>query len=420
VLRTLLTSLLLLVGCSAGLGNAPTATVTRGELKVVLGVPGELEAVRSENISGPNVRGGLKITALAEEGARVKKGDVLVEFDRTDMEKDLEGAESRLLVARTKIAQKVAQQEVSLASAENEVVKAQLDEKRAALRVTDSETVPRVDRETARLDVQESTLSVQRSNAAFQSAKLEAAAELELLQLDEREAQAKVDQIHRQLEQLTILAPNDGIVILAEAWRQGKMGKASVGDSVWPGNPIMELPDLAEMRVKAWVHEVDAAQVEPGQPVNVVVDARPDAPVAGTVDRVSDLAVKRDESSEVKHLEVTVTLATTDPALKPGMTVRAEIGVATVPDVLKIPREAVFYDGAAPYVWRAGLGGWRRTDVKLGRTNDSHVVVTEGLAEGDQVALVDPEALERGEAPGAAGPSPTPAGPAPASAAAAP
>ncbi|MES2642078.1 MAG: efflux RND transporter periplasmic adaptor subunit [Myxococcota bacterium] len=407
--RATLALVALLAACAGGATDSvPTAEVTRGTLSVVLGVPGELEAVKSENVSAPNIRGGLKITTLAEEGTRVKAGGLLVEFDPTDLVKELEGAVSRLRIAQTKIAQKQAQQTVKFASARGDVVKAGLDKERAELRVTDSETVPRVERESARLDVEESGLAVGRSEAALKSTELEAAAELELLRLEEAEAQAKVDQIERQLGKLVVRAGGDGIVLLTEEWRGGKRGKASVGDSVWPGNSIMELPDLSAMRVEAWVHEVDATQVAVGQPVSVVVDARPEAPLLGTVERVSDLAVKRNEESEVKHLEVTIALPPTDAALKPGMTVRAEIQVAAVADVLLVPREAVFYDASEAIVYRSGLAGWKRVPVKLGRTNDSHVVVTEGLEPGDRVALVDPASLDGGTRPGGAAPMPTP------------
>jgi HlyD family secretion protein len=397
------------LACSGDPASAvPVATVSRGELAIVLGVQGELKAVRSESISAPNIRGNLKITLLAEEGKRVSAGDLLVEFDRTDMEKELESAVSRLQIAKTKIAQKEAQTAVRLGAASNEVVKSELDKKRAEMRVTESETVPRVERETAKLDVQEYGLSVEKSLSALRSAELETQAELELLRLEEGEAQMKVDTIERQLGQLSVRAPSDGIVLLTESWRGGKRGKASLGDTMWPGNSIMELPDLAALRVEAWVHEVDAPMVAVGQKVKVIVDARPEAPLIGTVERVSDLAVKRTEESAVKHLQVSVALEGVDPSLKPGMTVRAEIEVDRLPDVLSVPREAVVHDGATAAVWKDGLTGWTRTSVELGRANDSHVVVTTGLAEGDTVALTDPEAgaAATSSAPASAGVKP--------------
>lgn len=401
-----MTLLLLLAACGGVPDDAlPTAAAERGAFAMTLSVPGELEAVKSEFVSAPNVKGTLKITYVAEEGAHVKAGDVLVEFDRSDLEKELESALSRLQIARTKQAQKQAQLAVRLASAQSEVTKAELELQRAKMRLTDSETVPRVERESARIDVEEYTLAVDRSKSSLESVRLEGEAELELLRLEAEEAATKVRQFEEQLGRLKIEAPADGLVILTEAWRQGKRGKVTVGDAVWPGNPLMELPDLAKMHVEAWVHEVDASLVKVGQKVSVIVDAIPEPAWPGVVERVADLAVQRKEESTVKHVKVIVGLDRTDAALKPGMTVRAEVLVDEVPDALTVPREAVFYEGPLAYVWRDGLAGWDRAAVKLGATNDSHVVVVEGLETGDRVALADPVAFGRGERPGAGSPT---------------
>lgn len=384
----------LLACASLSADPVPVAHAERGEFRVALSVPGELEAVRSENISAPNVKGTLKLIRMAEEGAHVKAGEIVAEFDPTDLEKERESAVSRLEIARTKIAQKRAQLSVQLGASQNEVTRSELDLRRAQMRVTESETVPRVERESAKLDVEEFTLAVARTQSAAESTRLQVEAELELLRLDEREAQSKLDQVEKQLGQLVIAAPSDGLVILTEAWRSGRRGKAMVGDNLWPGNPIMELPDLSQMRVEAWVHEVDAGAVKVGQAVTIVVDAQPERPWIGTIEKVADLAVKRDDESTVKHVKLTIALASTDPALKPGMTVRAEILVDALPEVVSVPREAVFHDAARSFVFRKGLAGWARVDVELGRTNDTRVVIVKGLDAGEEVALVDPASTE--------------------------
>ncbi|MFZ5480027.1 MAG: efflux RND transporter periplasmic adaptor subunit [Myxococcota bacterium] len=395
--------LLLLFACQpGGAGEVPSAAAERGELRVTVSVPGELEAVKSRFVSAPNVKGTLKVVTLAEEGRHVKQGDVLVEFDRTDLEKERESAQSRLEIAQTKIAQKRAQLAVSLATAQNAVTDAELALRRAQLRVTESETVPRVERESARLDVEQYTLAVARTEANLESTRLAGEAELELLRIDEREASSKLAQIVSQLDQLTVRAPSDGLVVLTESWRAGKHGKVTVGDNLWPGNPILQLPDLAEMKVVAWVHEVDAGLVKAGQPAKVVVDAQPEPARTGVVERVADLAVKRRDDSDVKHVEVTLRLDAQDPTLKPGMTVRAELLVDAVPDVVSVPREAIFHDGTKSYVMRSALGGWRRADIEVGAANDTRVAVTSGLDAGEVVALADPDAAG---APGAVQPA---------------
>lgn len=394
-----------LLGCfGGGGGELPTATVTRGPFEVTLAIPGELKAVRSVSLSAPDLPGQTKVTWVIDEGSRVQAGDVLVRFDETELKNTLEQAENDLEVALTKIDQRRAQLAVRLGDLQNDVTRAELGLKRAEMRLTDSETVPRVEREAARIDVEESSISVERSRAALESAKLEGQAELELLRLDADRARRTLDKVRNLLDKAVMTAPSPGIVILTPIWKGGSRGPVSAGDTVWGGSSLIELPDLAEMEVEAWVHEVDAAKVLAGQPVSVVIDAHPRPAHGGQVTRVADLAVQRDREKAVKFLKVMISLDDTTEVMKPGMTVRAEVQVDRREDVLSVPQEAIFYEGQQPVVYRKGFAGFAATPVQLDISNDTHVVV-EGLSEGDVVALVHPESAARGEPPSPGVPS---------------
>ena len=134
--------------------------------------------------------------------------------------------------------------------------------------------------------------------------------------------------------------------------------------------------------------------------VSVVIDAYPDPPVVGSLSRVADLAVKRERGSKVKHLKVIVALDETLDFMKPGMTTRAEVLIESVPDVISVPLEAIFGEADERYVYERGLSGWSRQSVTLGQANDTHVIISEGLDDGDEVALIDPESREAGVADG--------------------
>lgn len=389
-------------------GDLPTTTVTRGPFEIVLAIPGELQAVRSVTLSAPDMGGQAKVTWLVDAGTRVAEGDVLVKFDDTDMKEHIEQAKTELEVALTKIEQRKAQLAVHLGDVENEVTSSTLSRERASMRITDSETVPRVERESARIDVEEATIAVARAQAGLESARLEGEAELELLRLEAEKAQREVTQSERILSEAALVAPSPGIVILPSVWKGGSRGPVTVGDSLWGGQTIVELPDLTEMEVQAWVHEVDAARVAVDQAVTVVIDAHPDTKHPGHVAKVADLAVQRKPDATVKHLEVTVALDTTSPLMKPGMTVRAEVLVAKHDAVLAVPQEAVFHDGTETYVLRSGLSGFSRTKVTLGATNDTHVIVTEGLDDGDVIALADPDHADSPPSAGAPSAAPEP------------
>lgn len=390
-----------LVGVSAcgGQGDRaiPTATVTAGPFDVVLAVPGELEAVNSVTISAPDLGRTIKITSIAEEGSRVSEGDVVVEYDRNELLDDLEQAEGKLEVARTKIAQKKTQLDVRMADLENNVVKAELALERAEMRVSDSETVPLVDRQSARIDVREAQLSLDSSRATLEQERLKAQAELQLLELEVRQEELKVQRSRERLEKATATAPADGLVILPEIWKGGSMGRVQAGDTVWRGSTIMLLPDLSSMQIESWVHEVDAGKVEVGQPVRVVIDAHPEPAWEAEISKVADLAVKRDGDDVVKHVKVEAAMDETADTMKPGMTVRAEVLVDHLDEALSIPQEAVFVQGERTYVYRKAFAGFDDVDVELGIRNDTHVVVASGLEAGDVVALVDPERFEAGE-----------------------
>lgn len=392
--------LIVLAACTGGAaGDVPTASAVRGPFEVVLAIPGELKAVRSVSLSAPDLPGQAKVTWVVEEGTKVAEGDVLLRFDETDLQGTLDQARDDLEIALTKIDQRRAQLAVRLGDLENDVVRAQLALARAELRTTESETVPRVDRESTRIDVQENTLAVERSRAGLESARLEGQAELDLLRLDADRARRTLENVKKLMEKATITAPSPGLVILPEIWKGGSRGPVSAGDAVWGGSSLIELPDLSTMEVVGWVHEVDAARVSAGQPVSIVIDAHPDPKHEGAIAKVADLAVKKDRDKDVKYLKVNVTLGATTDVMKPGMTVRAEIRVDARDDVLTVPQAAIFDDGEASVVFLKGFRGWTRTPVALDVANDTHVVVVEGLSEGDVVALVDPDQVAAGEPP---------------------
>jgi multidrug efflux pump subunit AcrA (membrane-fusion protein) len=384
---------LALAACSGGPEvEVPIAQVERSEFRVTLDIPGELKATESMSISVPDLRRQAKVKWIVDEGTRVEEGDLMVTFDDTELATELVSSQTSWEIATTKNKQKRAQLKVRLKDLENAVVKSNLSLERAEMKITESETVPRVDRESARIDVKQAELAVAGAAAALESARLEGEAELHLLRLEATREQAKVDAARRRLDNTQLYAPAAGLVIKPRIWKGGSRGPVVAGDSVWSGANIIELPDLSEMEVQAWVHEVDAGKVAQDMTVLIIIDAFPEPARQGTVTRVADLAIERDRNSDVKHLEVTIKLAETDQVMKPGMTVRSEVLVETIPDVLSVPLEAIFGDAEGVDTVQIKEGpAWRRQEVTLGTSNDTHVVIETGLLEGQWVALIPPD-----------------------------
>lgn len=388
-------SMLALVGLAAcGLaGNTaiPTVEVEQGDFQVVLSVAGELDAVKNETITAPAFRSRPEIAWIIEEGTRVEEGDRILAFDIEAMEKELAAAKNELLLAQTKIEQNQAKLRLKISDANADIQRAELDLEVARMQRTDSETVPLVDRENARVNEVKAELSIESSKSALATTKLESEAETQLLKLEVEERTRQVEELEKQLDKAVITAPTDGLVLIETDWQ----GKWKVGSRPWTGATLMKVPDLSKMKVVALVHEVDSPDIEVGQPATVVIDAYPDQEFGGKVSKVADLAVARGED-QVKYLEFEVELDESTPEMKPGMTVRVDLLLDQVEDVVWVPIEAVQRDGDYARVWTKGLTGWSETEVELGAENDTHVVV-EGVGAGSRVALVDPEVWESDE-----------------------
>lgn len=380
-------TLLLLLACTGPNRAIPTTTVASGTFEVRLAASGTVEAVEETEIRAPDLKGRPKIAWMAEHGDRVSEGDRVIEFDRVDLEKRLQTALNELDLARTKILQNDAKLALSVQDAEAGITRAELDLQLARMRRTDSDTVPLVDREEARVSEQKSEMAIDAARSGLASVRLESRAQTQLLQLEVEQKEREVELLREQIGQTVIVAPTDGVVLVKNRWDDTPW---RVGQSPWEGVLLAALPDFNAMKIVGSVHELDGPRLAVGQRADVVVESLPDLALHGTVSKVADLAVDDDDDG-VKVLDVEVRLDETPPALKPGLTARIELLVGEVEQARWIPLEAVWKDeDEQPHVWTAGLAGWRRTPVELGVESDVFVVVTGGLEADDEVALVDP------------------------------
>lgn len=359
----------------------PRHSVRRGPLVISLPLTGQVDAKRAHTITAPRIRN-IQITWMEKEGSMVQAGDPVIRFDSTQQQQDLADQESQLKIA-----------EASLQRAEQELA---IQEKELGLELRQAERnydekkheAPKVAAE-AQLQLE---LAQLKANAALEQIR----ADLQKAQLEVQRARDKVGNARKELEQMTLTAPIPGMVVYLEIWKGSSMGKVQEGDSPWPGQGLINLPDLAEMIVKATVSEVDAAQVQVDQEVEVSLDAVPDTTFRGTVVRKGTLARRKDESSRVNVFDVEVAILDHDPRIKPGMSASTRVIVERVPDVLAIPLEAVFEVEGKPTVY---LANQRSREVTPGRRNDRDIEIVSGLREGDTVLLVDP-ALASDEAAG--------------------
>ena len=133
------------------------------------------------------------------------------------------------------------------------------------------------------------------------------AADRALGEIDAAKAGLKLDRARQSLGALRVVAPHDGLLVLERNWR-GET--AFVGDSIWPGQKLAELPDLSRLEARVFVLEADGAGLRPG----LSGPARDRGPAGARssrrrVARVEPLAKTTGSQSPVRYFEATLSLA---------------------------------------------------------------------------------------------------------------
>ncbi len=371
-------------------GDVPTLRVAAGDFVRNVPAQGDLQAVRATPISVPaGVPGPFRIGWLAPDGSLVKKGDVVIRFDPSVLEKRLIDAEGDLRGARL-------QMEKEQLSGLSEVRKLEKDAALARIELENSRQFQKKDTviysrsEIIESDIDQELAGERRKHAEGSQRTHErlTGTEVALLQIKVRQADAKIQQARAGLQALAVTAPHDGVLILKRNWRGDT---TRVGDSVWNGQPLAEIPDLSAMQAEVYVLEADAGGLKAGKPATVAVESAPGVTYPARIQRVDALAKPRIPGSPVQYFGVTLELARTDPrVMKPGQRVQAVLRLDQRRDALLVPRQAVFDREGRSVVYRKGAHGFEPVEVKLGASTMGRIVVESGLAAGDLLALRDP------------------------------
>ncbi|MBL8055702.1 MAG: efflux RND transporter periplasmic adaptor subunit [Anaerolineales bacterium] len=219
------------------------------------------------------------------------------------------------------------------------------------------------------------------AQAQAQLAQLQAPlSEVQVAQADLSVAQAQLalDQARQRLARAELRAPFAGVVSVVNV-RAGEPASA--------GSPALVLLDGGQFRLDVTVNEVDVAQLAAGQPVSVTVDALPEAPLAGQVERIAPTATV---VGGAVNYTVRVLLDRTEAGLRAGMSATVQVTVAEVKDAVLAPNWAIRRDRQTGQAFVSVLDGETTKEVLVttGLRGESYTEITAGVAPG-AVAAVD-------------------------------
>jgi HlyD family secretion protein len=375
--------------------------------------------------------GGVVIKKLIPEGTEVKEGDVLCEFDDTQLQDELIQQQitcnnSRALVTQAEASLKSAQtaleeykegtfkQEVELV--ESEIALAEENLRRASQYLSFSKKLSAkgyitplqlkadefaVTKAENELKAAQTKLDVlKRFTYKKQIDTLTADVEQFEVRLDSEKKSHELDErkkawIEEQIAACVVKAPAPGQVVYANPTNNNRFQQDATiieeGAMIRERQVFIRLPDPSKMQVKAKINESRIDLVKVGMRATVRLDAFPDVELKGVVTKVDDYPMAGNWfNANVKEYGTTVRIDQPPPGMRAGMTAEVKIHIERIPDALQVPVTAVIERGDKHYcLMRDGATGLKPREVVIGSTNDKFVVIRDGLARGDDV-LVNP------------------------------
>lgn len=390
--------------------EVPVEKVRRGDLNLSAYATGEMRAKHSVMLVAPPIGGGsLQILHLVPSGTHVNAGDTVMEFDPSEQEYNLAQAHADLAQAEQEISKAKADADVLSAQDQVALLKARFDVRQAELDVSRNELVSAIDAKKNLLKLEEAKRVLAQLEQDAKSHTASSQASMAVTEEKRHKAQLAIEEAERNIDSMKVGSRLAGFVRVRGNTRASggffftgmTIPDYRDGDHVSPGNVVAEVLDTGQMELSAKISEADRSNLKAGQPVDVRVDALPGVALHATVQGVAATASSDDfwSNDSAQTFNATIQLDHADKRLRPGFTVQVTILSGQVKEAALVPRQAVFRKAGKAVVYVKDGNAFVSREIHVRAVNESEAAV-EGLKEGTQVALVNPEEKGAGGKPG--------------------
>ncbi len=287
---------------------------------------GELRSFKQTFLTPPSIQRvwSFKVLRMAPEGSLVSAGDPVVWLDPSEPRRRLQREQSQLAQRQQGIQDNALQLEQRLQELRLNLAEAEMNRDKAQLKASINDPVmPEVERRIYQIDAQiaaervrevASSIEQQQTSAAAQRANDEA----ELVRL-----QALVASMSQGISQMTLTAPQDGILLYQSGFGGDKF---AAGSDVYRALAVVSISDLNFIEVAVAIPERDLRAIDLDQPVSLKIDSVDDQSWLGRVKSVSN--VFRQQNSAV-YADVVVEVIDPDAqVMRPGL--KAQVRFAEV------------------------------------------------------------------------------------------
>jgi HlyD family secretion protein len=374
----------------------PMAPARKGDFSVIVRCRGELKARHSVQLTAPVNVPDLRIVWAAPPASAVKAGDAVIRFDPSSAKQQLQEKEAAFRQAQATLDQELAQARITGEQDKLDLSTSSYQVEKARLEASKQEIVSALQGEENKIDLSLAEEDLKVKGAASHLHSASDAAKIASLTRLRDQAQADVDLTKKRLTQMELKAPLSGIIVYMQNESRGWMNAKpfQVGDQVWSGAAVAEIPDLNTLEMEGKIEEIDRGRIAVGDTSRVRIDALPELALMAKLSSLSPLTEQTFEWPPTSSFRGFSAIQKPDPRLRPGMNGSTDIEINKIPSAISVPAKALFTRNGKPVVFVSEKTGYRAVEVQVLARNPDEIAI-KGINPGSLVALVDPEKRDR-------------------------
>jgi len=381
-------TLIFLFSCTSGKYNdVPTYTVSYKNFENTLTIDGFVEPVETVTTTCPPNTDGV-IIYLVDDGTLVHAGDTLCKIEFQDLQTEYDGLVTDLESTIADFNKTKANLDMQYA-----ILEAQVENNNANTKIAQLDSLqliysPPNIRRIKELELERTAIQKHQIDTKLHSLEIINQSELRRWDLRIKRIKNRVADAKKRLDDLTIRAPKDGLVILATNRSTGLKNK--VGDPVWTPMPLFSIPELSRMKVRISASETEYKYINLDDSVVYTFDAMPGNSAWGKIMKKSPIGTPYKNGSQVKVFDIEASIDSVLTMPSPGYTANCRIVLKEIKDTLTVPQVCVFEEDSMKVVYVKNKKGFERRQVSTGISSSKEVIISSGLEENEEVAITKP------------------------------
>ncbi len=379
--------LLLIVSCSNENNNISTYTVTRKNFESTIIIDGYAEPIQATSVTCP--KGGGTVAFLIEDGTWVNEGDILCKIENQSLEThydqlltNLENAKAGIEKTKAELSLQYTLLEADAKNNEAETQIAHLDSTRLQYYSPNQKLV-------RELELQIVGITRRKIEMKLASLAIIQQSEIRKLELEIQRLNNNVESVKKDLDALVLKSTKKGLAI--RGTNPITNNKMAVGDMVWNGMTLVNIPEMNKMKMKIFASERDYRYINVNDSVHYVFDALEENIAWGKIINKMPVGKEIKEGSKVKYFEIDASVDSTLMMPDPGFTATCYITLKQVKDTLTIPQIAIYEQDSMKVVYVENKKGFEMRQVLIGESSPKDAVVSSGLYLDERIALSLPK-----------------------------